>query len=136
MTNHNECSHESSEGRTQSGGDMEAAASVVAEGCKNAVQEAGRVLSQQSERATQAIGRGLQQVGDSVLQNSPEAGTLHDASERVAETLNNVGDYLDQNGVNGMSDDLTQVIRKNPIPSVLLGMAIGFLISKATTRNV
>ena len=34
-----------------------------------------------------------------------------------------------------MAEDLTDLIRRNPIPALLVGVGLGFLLARATTRN-
>jgi hypothetical protein len=50
----------------------------------------------------------------------------------VAETLESGGRYLKEEGLEGMAEDLTDLIRKNPIPAVLMGIGLGFLLARLT----
>jgi uncharacterized membrane-anchored protein YhcB (DUF1043 family) len=34
-----------------------------------------------------------------------------------------------------MAEDFTGMIRRNPIPALLIGVAVGFLIARATSRR-
>jgi len=34
-----------------------------------------------------------------------------------------------------MADDVTNMIRRNPFPAVLVGVALGFMIARLTTRS-
>jgi len=34
-----------------------------------------------------------------------------------------------------MAEDFTSMIRRNPVPSLLIGVAVGFLIARATSRR-
>jgi hypothetical protein len=52
------------------------------------------------------------------------------ASEAVASTLESGGSYLEDKHLSGMADDVTQMIRRNPIPAVLIGVGLGFLIGR------
>jgi hypothetical protein len=49
----------------------------------------------------------------------------------MADTLERGGRYLEEEGLRGIGQDLTNVIRRNPIPALLLGIGIGFLIARS-----
>jgi hypothetical protein len=34
-----------------------------------------------------------------------------------------------------MGEDLTNLIRRNPLPAVLVGIGIGYLLARATSRS-
>jgi hypothetical protein len=53
------------------------------------------------------------------------------ASSAVADTLDRGGRYLQEEGLQGLGEDLTTLIRRNPIPAVLVGIAVGYLIARS-----
>jgi hypothetical protein len=57
---------------------------------------------------------------------------LGDATSTVAKTLEQGGKYLQKEGLTGMADDLSEIIRKNPIPAVLVGIGVGFMLAQLT----
>jgi len=57
---------------------------------------------------------------------------LGSAANRVADTLESGGKYLEQEGLSGMAGDLTDLVKKNPIPALLIAVAVGVLIARAT----
>jgi hypothetical protein len=57
---------------------------------------------------------------------------LGSASSAVASTLESSGRYLQEHGLSGVGEDLTNMIRKNPVPALLMAVGIGFLIARAT----
>jgi hypothetical protein len=54
------------------------------------------------------------------------------AAESVASSLEQGGRYLQQEGFSGVGDDLTNLIKRNPIQSMLVGIGIGFLLARVT----
>jgi hypothetical protein len=56
---------------------------------------------------------------------------LGQASHAVADTLRTSGKYIEEARLSGMADDLTGMIRRNPLPAVLIGIGIGFLVGRA-----
>jgi ElaB/YqjD/DUF883 family membrane-anchored ribosome-binding protein len=59
---------------------------------------------------------------------------LGSAAGYTASGLERTGRYIEEQGVSGMMDDLTDVIRRNPVPAVLIGLGVGFLIGRALRR--
>jgi hypothetical protein len=57
------------------------------------------------------------------------------ATSTLASGLESGGQYLQQQGIKGVADDLTQLIRRNPIPALLLGVGLGFVVARATMRR-
>jgi len=72
----------------------------------------------------------MQSLADTVRQHTPESGVLGSASRSVADTLDQTGKYVEDRNLSGMMDDVTGLIKRNPIPAVLIGLGIGFLIGR------
>jgi hypothetical protein len=50
----------------------------------------------------------------------------------VASALDSTGHYLEEQGLSGMAEDLTNLIRRNPIPALLIGVGLGYLLARMT----
>jgi hypothetical protein len=74
---------------------------------------------------------GKQSLGGTVRAYTPQ-GPVGVATGVVADTLETGGRYLQEHGPKGIGKDLATLIRRNPIPAVLIG--IGFLVAHATKR--
>jgi len=96
-----------------------------------AVQHVAQAVGQKAEDATAAVGQGIQQAADSVRDYGPHAGMLGSATQTVADTLAGTGKYLENKNLSGMAEDMTGLIKRNPIPAVLIGLGVGFLIGRA-----
>jgi ElaB/YqjD/DUF883 family membrane-anchored ribosome-binding protein len=59
---------------------------------------------------------------------------LGSAAQYAASGLQQTGRYMEEQGFSGMMDDVTNVIRRNPVPAVLIGLGIGFLLGRALRR--
>jgi len=104
------------------------AASAVAEKAAEAAKYVGR----QADDATMAMGAGMKNLAGTIREKGPHEGVLASAGGAVADTLETSGKYLEQHGLSGIGEDMTNLIRRNPIPAVLIGIAVGYLISRAT----
>ena len=103
----------------------------------SAMHKAKDVAGKAEERADKALGSmgsGMQSLAGTIREKAPHEGFLGTASSRVAETLDSGGRYLEREGIGGLADDLTDVIRRNPIPAIFVGIACGFLLARAIRR--
>jgi hypothetical protein len=101
---------------------------------ENLPSRAGESVQQKVDEATAALGEKMQSVAGSLREKGPREGVLGSASSAVADTLESAGRYVREEGLTGMTEDLTELIRRNPIPAVLVGLGIGFLLAKAFRR--
>jgi len=115
------------------------AASSVADQARNVASnvanQAGQVAStmkEKSEDALSSVACGMQSLAGTIRENAPREGMLGNASSTVARTLESGSRYLKEEGFKGIGDDMTDMIRRNPIPALLLGIGVGFLLARAT----
>jgi hypothetical protein len=74
----------------------------------------------------------MKSLAGTIREKAPHGGFVGQASSTVAETLERGGRYLEEQGLSGIGDDLTNLIRRNPIPALLVGIGVGFLLARAT----
>jgi len=94
------------------------------------VQNVARTAEHKAEDATAALGGSLKTAAAQVREHTPNEGMLGMASEAVAGSLERGGAYLQEKNLSGMGEDLTQMIKRNPIPAVLVGVGLGFLLGR------
>jgi len=83
-----------------------------------------------AEEAVATLGGRIKDLAGQVREHTPHEGMLGTAAESVACTLDKSGAYLQEHDFRAMAQDLGGVIRTYPIPSVLLGIGLGFLIGR------
>jgi len=98
-------------------------------------QTVASTVSQAAESATAAMGSGLKSLSDTIREHSPDGGMVKQASSAVADTLERTGRYLQEEGFQGLAEDVTRLIRRNPLPTLLVGLGVGFLIARAMTSR-
>jgi hypothetical protein len=103
-------------------------ANTGVEKAKDAAHSAGHM----AEHATESVGGGMESLAGTIRQKAPHEGVLGSAASKVADTLEQGGRYIKEEGLSGMADDLTNTIRRNPLPAVLVAVALGFLLARAT----
>ena len=109
------------------------AATLLAEMASHAASAVGSMASQAASNVgknaddlTASAGVGIQGLGDKLSKNTPQAGVLGSASQAVARTVKDGGEYLEDAKLSGMTEDIVQLIRRNPIPVVLIGIGLGW----------
>jgi hypothetical protein len=53
------------------------------------------------------------------------------AATTVTDTAAEAGTYLQDRGVEGLSEDLTGLIRRHPVPALLIGLGIGYVLGRS-----
>ena len=86
-------------------------------------------LGKRADDFTTSAGTGIQNLGDQLSKNSPQTGMLGAASQAVAASIKDGGTYIHDAKLSGLADDLVQVVRRNPIPAVLIALGLGWLIA-------
>jgi ElaB/YqjD/DUF883 family membrane-anchored ribosome-binding protein len=104
----------------------------------SAAQSAGDFASTARDRADDAassVGGSMKSLADTVRDRGPHGGMFGSATSRVADTLESGGHYLQQEGFSGMAEDLTALIRNNPIPALFIGFGVGCLVGLVLSRR-
>jgi hypothetical protein len=107
------------------------AASTAADTARDWASTAGK----KADDAFGAVGGGMSSLAGTVRENLPHEGMVGQASEYVADALETGGRYIQQEGFSGVAEDLTNLIRRNPIPALLVGIGLGYLIARSTSRS-
>src|SRR5262245_26750536 len=115
-------------------GMVEKAKDVASEATRAAGEVASNV-GRRAEDAASAVGGGMQSLAGTIREKGPREGVFGTGSSTVASGLESGGRYLQEEGFSGIVDDLSGVIRRNPIPAVLIGVGIGFLLARTTSRS-
>jgi hypothetical protein len=110
----------------------------IADRAKDMAHAAGDMAHAAGHKAddiTHRAGRAIESLGDTIRDKGPREGTAGSVSGNMAKNLEGVGQYLQEEGISGMANDLANLVRKNPIPALLMGIGIGFMVARATTRR-
>src|SRR5262249_26580042 len=89
----------------------------------------GAYMEEKAEQATKAVGAGMESLGGAIHEREPAQGTMHNMGEAVAAKLEGGGRYLESRGLKGVGEDVPNVIRRNPIPALLVGLGVGILLA-------
>lgn len=108
-------------------------AGEVATAVGNKAADLASAAGHKAEDATAAVGHGMQTAADKVREYTPDSGMLGSASKGVADAIDSAGKYVEDRNLSGMMDDVTNLVKRNPIPALLVGLGVGFLIGRLMT---
>lgn len=60
-----------------------------------------------------------------------DSKTDEDTARHAEFILETTAQYLRNSGLRHLSRDLTHVVQQNPIPALLCGLAVGFIVGRA-----
>jgi hypothetical protein len=123
---------EGTPGRAQDQGGLMDKAKQAASSVADKARDVASGLGQKAEGATEAVGSGMQSLAGTIRDRGPQGGILGGAATGVASALESSGRYLEEQGLSGMAEDVTNLIRRNPIPAMLVGIGLGFLLARLT----
>jgi len=101
----------------------------------DAASSAASTVGHKADDVVSAVGGKVQGLAGSVRDVGPKDGMLGTATRAVADTMENTGKYLEDQGVSGMMGDFTDLIKRNPVPALLIGIGIGYLLGRALDRS-
>jgi len=121
---------------------MQDAASYIGEKAKSATssamhsaEDAASYVGKKADEGLATVGSSLKSFGDTVRHTAPGRDMLKDGMCAVADTLENTGKYLEEEGLSGIAEDVTSLIKRNPVPALFVGIGIGFLLARALSSR-
>ncbi len=96
-------------------------------------EDAASYVGKKAGDASAAVGGGLRSLGETLRGRGPEGGMAGGASAAVADTLDSSGRYLQEEGLKDMVDDVSTLVRRYPIPALIVGVAAGYLVGRTLT---
>lgn len=130
--------NKANEGASMAGDKAKQAGSAISETAGMAAdkaKQAASAIGQRADDATHAVGAGMKSLADTIRDRGPHEGVVGSATSSLASTLESGGRYLQQEGIKGIAEDMTNLIRNNPIPALLFGVGLGFILARATARR-
>jgi len=114
-------------------------ASTVADKARDATKvvadkagDAADFVGEKADAVADRAGDGLKNLAGKVRDNTPDHGIVGKAADKVADGIEQTGKYLKDEGFTGMGKDMLELIKNNPIPALLIGVGLGYLLARAT----
>jgi hypothetical protein len=113
-------------------GEAATAVGEMAGQAKTKAQELAATAADKAEDARRAAGQGLESLSGTIRKNAPESGMLGSMAASVADNIESAGSYLQSHDFGDMGKEVTNLVRRYPIQSLLVGLGVGFLLARAT----
>ena len=110
---------------------MPEANGAVAE-MKAKAQALGVTAASMAGEAATAVGETMGSLASVIRDNAPHEGTIASAATAVAGGLESASSYLQEKGYENIATDLTAVIRRYPVQSLLVGVGLGYVLARIT----
>ncbi len=101
---------------------------------KRTAEEAVSSAATMASQPISAVGERMGSLAGVIREKAPHEGAVGTAATTVAEKLDAAGSYLQKKNLDHMMDDLSGMIRRYPVPSLLVGLGIGYLLARSTRR--
>jgi ElaB/YqjD/DUF883 family membrane-anchored ribosome-binding protein len=88
---------------------------------KSRVQGAAQAAATKAEETKQAAGEQMQNL----------AQRIREGGETVSEKTDQLGHYLQEHDFNAIGRDFTELVRRYPLQSVLIGIGLGILMGRS-----
>jgi uncharacterized protein YjbJ (UPF0337 family) len=104
------------------------------EEAKRTAEESVASAATLASQPISAVGEKIGSLADVIREKAPHEGTVGTAATTVAEKLDAAGSYLQKKNLDHMMSDLSSMIRRYPVPSLLIGLGIGYLLARGARR--
>jgi ElaB/YqjD/DUF883 family membrane-anchored ribosome-binding protein len=98
-------------------------------------RDTATALKDKADTTIATVGQKMTALGDTLHAKAPQEGVLGSAASSVADNLRAGGRYLQDHRLDDMGRDLTNLIRQNPIPALLVGFGVGCLLGMSMRRR-
>jgi len=101
---------------------------------KQKVSDAGRQAVDTVDERRAPAADALESAASSIherAENLPGGETVRNVAHSAADKLESTAGYIREHDVRAMLTDVEDVVKRNPGPSLLIAVAIGFLIGRA-----
>lgn len=109
--------------------DLSSRLTQTAEVAKTKAEEMAAATAARAREVTSNFGHKVREFAGRLREKSPHEG-VRTTTNKVADKLETAGTYLEEKSFEGMAEDVAGVIRRYPLQSLLVGIGIGFLLSR------
>ena len=100
--------------------------------------ELGRAATDATEQARMKTAEGLDATAQTMHEGAdslPGGPRVASVAHSAADALQTGADYIRQNDFAGMTNDVLELVKRNPGPAVLCAAALGFVVGRAFVRD-
>jgi len=126
--------NESRVGGTNPMGNVQHAADKARDAARGATETARETATGVMDRARDAAGNVAETARDwahSAVDAVKDNDAVNKASDYVQDAWETSSKYLHEHNIKDMTDEIAAVIRRNPIPALLVGVGLGFILARS-----
>lgn len=102
---------------------------------KSAVSQAVTDAGQKADQLTSHAGAGIQHLANNLGQRAPQTGVAGTAVKAVADSVRETGKYLEEAKLSGAADDAVALVRRYPVPAMLLAVGLGWYLARNSRKG-
>jgi len=116
------------------GQDITQSAATAYDDAHSQGQEVNAAAAKSMGGATETIGKQLSTFAETIRDTAPREGLMGSAAQTVANQIEDAGSYLQDQTFENMAHDLIALVRRYPMQSLLIGLGIGYLLSRRSEQ--
>ena len=103
---------------------------ILSEKGKKLAMQVGESCSDRIDDVMSSTGDKLSSLANTMKDSVPTNGKLRSALTTVADGIESSGTYLSEHGVNDVSKDISGLVKRYPLRSILVGLGIGVVAGR------
>lgn len=115
--------------------DIAAEAGDMASQARDKAQDWASTAGQKVDHAREAVGGGLESFANQIREKAPHEGMIGSSAESVADSVRAAGEFIREHDLADMGKEMTNLVRRYPVQSLLIGIGIGFLLARSTRSS-
>lgn len=107
---------------------LRAKAEDLATTVKDKASQFGTTVSDKANAAVTSVGEKMSDMGHALSEKLPTSLAPY------ADSIEKAGQYLQRQDLGDFVDDVSGIIRRHPMPAMMTGIALGFLLARTAKR--
>jgi len=109
--------------------------SDAATSLRDKTQDIGRAAKEKMDESRLSAASALRNVASGLHENAGKLPNVPDLAHSAASRLDEAAGYLESRDMNRLMADVGHVVKRNPIPSLMLAALAGFFVGRALSNN-
>ncbi|WP_447979569.1 hypothetical protein [Candidatus Nitrospira bockiana] len=92
-------------------------------------------VTAKADDAAAAVGERLEATAETLRERLPQEGRMGEVAGAVSDRVQRAGYYLQEEGLSGLIAEVEAMIRRYPVQALLIGLGVGYALSRLRTRS-
>ena len=98
-------------------------------------REFGATAAKKANEAAPVIGEKVKSLASAIREKAPREGKIGTTATKVAGGLESASYYLQEKKFEHLGEDVKGLVRRYPLQSLLVGLGLGFLLSRRSKKE-